>query len=139
MAVKIRLKRMGRTHRSFFRVGAMDVRSPRNGRMIEELGWYDPNSKSVQVKLDMERVNYWLGVGAQTSETVANLIKNYKEPAEQPQAKPEPVKAPEPKAEEPKEEPKAEQAPQAEEKAEEPKAEETAESKSESSEETKAE
>ena len=76
MAVKIRLKRLGRRHRSFFRVSAMDSRSPRDGRVIEELGWYDPLAKddAKQVSLKRERIEYWLSVGAQPSETVRNLL-----------------------------------------------------------------
>jgi len=74
--VVLRLKRMGRTHRPFYRLNAMDKRSPRNGRVIEELGWYDPIApEDRQVKFDMPRVDYWLSVGAQPSETVANLLK----------------------------------------------------------------
>ncbi len=78
VAVRLRLKRMGRTHRSFFRLGAMDSRTRRDGRVIEELGWYDPNAKDPdkQVSLDKERIEYWLSVGAQPSETVTNLLKN---------------------------------------------------------------
>ena len=70
---------MGRTHRSFFRLCAMDTRTPRDGRVIEELGWYDPNTKDndKQLSLQRERIEYWLGVGAQPSDTVRNmLIKN---------------------------------------------------------------
>jgi len=79
VAVKLRLKRMGRTHRSFFRLNAMDSRAPRDGKVIEQLGWYDPCSKDPdkQVKLDAERIQYWLSVGAQPSETVANLLKRH--------------------------------------------------------------
>ena len=67
---------MGRTHRSFFRVSAMDSRSPRDGRVIEELGWYDPNAKNPdkQLSLKRERIEYWLSVGAQPSETVRDLL-----------------------------------------------------------------
>ena len=77
MSVKLRLKRLGRRHRSFFRVNAMDTRSPRDGRVIEELGWYDPNARDPdkQVMLKRDRVEYWLGVGAQPSETVRSLLK----------------------------------------------------------------
>lgn len=77
MAVKLRLKRFGRTHRSFYRVSAIDGRSPRDGKVIEELGWYDPNCKDPdkQLNLDRERVEYWLGVGAVPSETVRDLLK----------------------------------------------------------------
>ncbi len=68
---------MGRTHRAFFRLNAIEGRNPRDGRVIEPLGWYDPNAKDAdkQSKLDVERVQYWLSVGAQPSETVRNLLK----------------------------------------------------------------
>ncbi len=77
MAVKLRLKRFGRRHRSFFRLNAMDSRSPRDGRVIEELGWYDPNAKDAdkQLSLKRERIEYWLGVGAQPSPTVRDILK----------------------------------------------------------------
>jgi small subunit ribosomal protein S16 len=74
--VVLRLKRMGRTHRPFFRLNAMDKRAPRNGRVIEELGWYDPIApEEKQLNFKIERVNYWLSVGAQPSETVASLLR----------------------------------------------------------------
>ncbi len=68
---------MGRAHLSFFRLSAMDSRNPRDGRVIEELGWYDPNAKDneEQVSLKRERIEYWLGVGAQPSDTVSDLLK----------------------------------------------------------------
>ena len=76
MAVRIRLKRMGRTHRPFYRVCAMDSRSPRNGKAIERLGYYDPmvSEKDARVKLNNERVAYWLSVGALPTEKVKVLI-----------------------------------------------------------------
>ncbi|NLF33179.1 MAG: 30S ribosomal protein S16 [Planctomycetes bacterium] len=79
MAVKLRLKRMGRTHRSFFRLNAMDSRSPRDGKAIEQLGWYDPCNKNPdkQIHLNVERIQYWLNVGAQPSDTVADLLKRH--------------------------------------------------------------
>ncbi len=79
MAVKIRMKMMGRKHRPFFRICAVDSRRPRDGRVIEELGTYDPMvpDTDARVRLDGERVNYWLGVGAQPTEKVAVLIKKY--------------------------------------------------------------
>ncbi|QEG21874.1 30S ribosomal protein S16 [Mariniblastus fucicola] len=79
MAVKIRLKKMGRSHRPFFRVCAMDVRSPRDGRVIEELGTYDPMVPETDARaiLNGERISYWLGVGAQPSPKVGTLIKKY--------------------------------------------------------------
>ena len=77
MAVRLRLKRLGRVHRPFFRLSAMDSRTPRDGRVLEELGHYDPGNKvaSQQVELNVERIKYWLGVGAVPSETVRNLLK----------------------------------------------------------------
>lgn len=77
MSVKLRLKRFGRRHRSFFRISAMESRNPRDGRVIEELGWYDPQSKdpNAQLSLERERIEYWLTVGAQPSETVRDLLK----------------------------------------------------------------
>jgi small subunit ribosomal protein S16 len=70
---------MGRRHRPFFRVCAMDSRSPRDGRVIEELGYYDPmvTETDARAVLRGERIDYWLGVGAQPSEKVAVLIKKY--------------------------------------------------------------
>ena len=74
--VVLRLKRMGRRHRPFYRINAMDRRSPRDGRVIEQLGWYDPiapDDRQLSVKID--RVDYWLSVGAQPSSTVASLLR----------------------------------------------------------------
>jgi len=77
VAVKLRLKRFGRRHRSFFRLNAIDGRAPRDGRVIEELGWYDPQAEEPDQKCSIkrERVEYWLGVGAQPSDTVRDLLK----------------------------------------------------------------
>jgi small subunit ribosomal protein S16 len=79
MAVRLRMKKMGRTHRPFYRVCAMDQRSPRDGRVIEELGTYDPMcpETDARVTLKADRVDYWLSVGAQPSDKVATLIKKY--------------------------------------------------------------
>jgi small subunit ribosomal protein S16 len=79
VAVKIRMKMMGRKHRPFFRICAMDVRRPRDGRVLEELGTYDPlvPDTDARVVLNGERVNYWLGVGAQPTEKVRTFIKKY--------------------------------------------------------------
>ena len=79
MAVRIRLKRMGRTHRPFYRISAMDSRSPRNGKDIERLGYYDPmvSEKDARVKLNNERIAYWLSVGARPTEKVKVLIDKY--------------------------------------------------------------
>lgn len=77
MAVRLRLKRMGRRHRSFFRLSAMESRCPRDGRVLEELGTYDPQNKAAdqQLKLDVERIQHWLKRGALPTETVASLLK----------------------------------------------------------------
>ena len=79
MAVRLRMKKMGRTHRPFFRVCAMDKRSPRNGRVIEELGTYDPMcpETDARVSLKSDRIDYWISVGAQPSQSVATFIKKY--------------------------------------------------------------
>ena len=73
------MKRMGRTHRPFFRICAMDRRAPRDGRVLEELGTYDPTVSDTDARavLKAERIDYWLGVGAQPSQNVATLIKKY--------------------------------------------------------------
>ncbi|NBB96488.1 MAG: 30S ribosomal protein S16 [Planctomycetes bacterium] len=74
--VKLRMKRMGRRHRAFFRINAIESRNPRDGRVIEELGWYDPIATTdEQLNLNRERIEYWLSVGAQPSETVRDLLK----------------------------------------------------------------
>lgn len=75
--VKLRLKRLGRSHLSYYRITVMDSRSPRDGRALEELGTYDPQNKDAakQVKLDVERAKFWLGRGAQASDTVRSLLK----------------------------------------------------------------
>lgn len=77
MAVKLRLKRFGRLNHPTYRVVATDSRSPRDGRIIEAIGYYLPLMPRVQeqLKLDSERIQYWLSVGAQPSETVASMIK----------------------------------------------------------------
>lgn len=79
MAVRIRMKRMGRKGRPFYRVCAVDQRSPRDGRVLEELGHYDPMCKEVDARavLNGPRIDYWISVGAQPSENAAVLIKKY--------------------------------------------------------------
>ena len=79
MAVRIRMKKMGRAHRAFFRVCAFDQNSPRDGKALEELGTYDPSvpDSDARAVLNGERISYWLSVGAQPSEKVAILIKKY--------------------------------------------------------------
>lgn len=75
MAVKIRLKRMGKKFAPFYRVVVLDSRKKRDGRVIEEVGLYDPMQEPSLIRIDGDRVKYWLGVGAQPSDTVLNLLK----------------------------------------------------------------
>ena len=77
MAVKLRLKRMGKKHQPFYRLSAMDSRSARDGRVIEELGYYDPLAKeeAKALQLKKERIEYWLSVGAQPSDTARGLMR----------------------------------------------------------------
>ena len=79
MAVRIRMKKLGRNKRPFFRICAMDVRRPRDGSVIEELGIYDPLVKDTDARalLKADRIAYWLSVGALPSDKVAVLIKKY--------------------------------------------------------------
>jgi len=74
--VKLRLKRFGRKNHAFWRINAVDHRSPRDGRVIEELGFYDPCNKdeAKQVLVNKARVDHWLKVGAQPSDTVKVLL-----------------------------------------------------------------
>lgn len=74
--VKIRLKRFGAKKRPYYRVVVMDVRKPRNGEAIEEIGTYQPiEAEESQINIKLDRVDYWLGVGAKPSDTVRSLIK----------------------------------------------------------------
>jgi small subunit ribosomal protein S16 len=70
------MQRTGRRNRPFFRIQVLDERKRRDGASIEQLGWYDPIAKdpAKQVKLDEERVKYWIGVGAQPSDTVRDML-----------------------------------------------------------------
>ena len=79
VAVRIRMKKMGRKHRHYFRIVAIDHRQPRDGRVIEELGSYDPHVRNTdeRVKLRADRVKYWMSVGALPSENVAVFLKKY--------------------------------------------------------------
>ncbi|NLE29782.1 MAG: 30S ribosomal protein S16 [Phycisphaerae bacterium] len=76
MSVKLRLKRFGRRNRAAYRVNAIDSRTPRDGRVIEELGSYDPITKdsTKQFVFNRERVEYWLSMGAVPSDTVKSLL-----------------------------------------------------------------
>jgi len=79
VAVVIRMKRMGRKNREYYRICAGDRRSPRDGRVIEEIGTYDPHVSETDARctLDNARIDYWLSVGAQPSTAVRVLIKKY--------------------------------------------------------------
>ncbi len=74
MAVRIRLRRMGRKKRPYYRIVVADSRSPRDGRFIETVGTYNPLTEPYQVEVDEERVIYWLKNGAQPSQTVRSLL-----------------------------------------------------------------
>ena len=74
MAVRIRLKRVGKIHAAQYRVVVVDYRKKRDGRVIEEVGYYDPQPNPSIIRIDSERAQYWLGVGAQPSDQVRNLL-----------------------------------------------------------------
>ena len=74
MAVKIRLRRMGAKKAPFYRVVVADSRSPRDGRFIEEVGFYDPMKEPVEIKLGAEKIQKWIGNGAQPTDTVRALL-----------------------------------------------------------------
>ena len=73
--VKLRLRRMGAINQPFYRIVAVDSRKKRDGKYIESIGWYDPKPDPSQMKIDTERALYWLGVGAQPSDTVRSLLR----------------------------------------------------------------
>ena len=75
MAVKIRLRRMGKKKAPFYRIIVADSRSPRDGKFIDEIGTYDPNVEPSAVKINEESAKKWLSNGAQPTETVARLFK----------------------------------------------------------------
>ncbi|SLM27947.1 30S ribosomal subunit protein S16 [Desulfamplus magnetovallimortis] len=75
MSVKIRLARGGAKKRPFYRIVAADSESPRDGRFLENLGTYNPMVEPAAITLKEDRINYWLGVGAQATTTVKNILK----------------------------------------------------------------
>jgi small subunit ribosomal protein S16 len=75
MSVKIRLKRIGAKKAPFYRVVVADSRYPRDGRFIEEIGYYNPLTNPVEVKIDSEKATKWISNGAQPTETVKSLLK----------------------------------------------------------------
>lgn len=79
MAVKIRLKRTGKKKQAHYRIVVADGRYPRNGRFIEEIGYYNPRVEPINIRLDLEKADAWVKNGAQPSETVRRLIKYVRE------------------------------------------------------------
>ena len=75
MAVKMRLKRMGAKKKPFYRIVVADSRAPRDGRCIEEIGYYNPNVNPAEIKVDVEAAQKWIDTGAQPSDTVRSLLK----------------------------------------------------------------
>ena len=75
MAVKIRLRRMGAKKAPFYRIVVADSRYPRNGRFIEEIGYYDPAKTPVTVQIDADKAKKWMSNGAQPTDTVRSLLK----------------------------------------------------------------
>ncbi len=73
--VKIRLKRMGQKKAPFYRIVVADSRSPRDGKFIEQIGYYDPTKEPMDLKIDEELAQKWLGNGAQPTDTVSRLLK----------------------------------------------------------------
>ena len=78
MAVKIRLRRMGAKRAPFYRVVVADSRYPRDGRFIEEIGYYDPMKNPPEIKLDTDKAEQWIKNGAQPTDTVKNILKKRK-------------------------------------------------------------
>jgi small subunit ribosomal protein S16 len=74
----IRLSRIGKKKKPFYRVVVLDRRRPRDGRFVEIVGTYDPLKKPAEIKLDAERIRYWIGCGAQPSDTVRSFLRNQK-------------------------------------------------------------
>jgi small subunit ribosomal protein S16 len=106
MALVIRLRKLGAKHKPFFRIAVTEVTSARDGRFVEEIGWYDPKKQAANSKVDLERATYWLSQGAKPSETVRSIFKRHgllgakrvataEAPAEEPAAQPEPERQPE--------------------------------------------
>ena len=87
MAVKIRLRRMGAHKKPFYRIVVADSRSPRDGRCIEEIGYFNPMVNPVDIKLDMEKVEKWIKNGAQPTDRVKSIINEIKNPKEKKEVK----------------------------------------------------
>ncbi len=83
MAVKVRLRRMGAHKKPFYRVVVADARSPRDGKCIEELGYYNPMTQPEEIKLDMTKYESWIKNGAQPTARVRTIVNTYKSSANQ--------------------------------------------------------
>jgi small subunit ribosomal protein S16 len=84
MAVSIRLRREGTTNRPYYKVVVADQRSPRDGKFIEIIGKYDPKKTGTNASIDLSRADYWIGKGAQPSDTVRSLIKKLRKNPDSP-------------------------------------------------------
>jgi small subunit ribosomal protein S16 len=82
MAVKLRLARAGAKKRPFYRIVAADIRSPRDGKFLDRLGYHDPNQNPPVTHMDADKVDHWLSVGAKPTEIVANLIREARKQTE---------------------------------------------------------
>ena len=81
MAVKIRLKRTGSRNRAFWRIVVSDVKMPRDGRFIEEIGYYDPMPIQEKIEVKQDRLDYWIGQGAKMTNSIETLLKRAKKKA----------------------------------------------------------
>jgi len=82
MSVAIRLKREGARNHPYYKIVVADKRSPRDGKFIEIIGTYDPKKEGENFKIELDRANYWVGVGAQPSQTVGSIINKARKAAE---------------------------------------------------------
>lgn len=96
MAVRIRMKRMGRKNRPYYRIVAIDGRQPRDGRVLEDLGTYDPSIRETDQRATLlpERIKHWISVGAKPSDNVQVLINKYMKKFEEAANAPPPAEAP---------------------------------------------
>ncbi len=98
MSVKIRLRRMGRINKPFYRVVATDSRCSNSGRFLETVGWYDPDRPAPNFSIKLDRVDYWKANGALLSDTVKSLVRRTRKGQGAPANAPEPVSEPAPPA-----------------------------------------
>ncbi len=91
--VKIRLSRHGAKKNAYYHVIVTDHESPRDGKFIEQIGTYDPQKPMADARIDLDRLAYWVGVGAQPSETLAKVLREHKKAFDAAQAKASEAKA----------------------------------------------